>query len=173
MNPVKDSNYGISLWSSTKENNILAYAFHFHEEVKFESTLTAKQKKRREFAKSNETRFKVDLSIDEWLYRSFWEHSKMIEEKRRKIFPQYEKTLEQQRKILDAMGDDSHEIEYNKKEDLKRLHNLWLTTPIKIAISANPDNNIASGTMSLKPRSRKLVQLGIRPVADKKWQGKL
>ena len=71
------------------------------------------------------------------------------------------------------MGDDSHEIEYNKKEDLKRWHNLWLTTPIKIAISANPDNNIASGTMSLKPRSRTLVHLGIRPVADKKWQGKL
>ena len=44
-------------------------------------------------------------------------------EKRKKIYPQYEKTLEQQRKILDAMGDDSHEIEYNKKADLKRFQN--------------------------------------------------
>lgn len=170
---VKDSHYGISLWSSTQENNILAYAFHFHEEVKFESTLTAKQKKRWEFIESNNIRFKVDLSTDEWMHSSFEQQYKMREEKRRRVFPQYEKILEQQRKILDAMGDDSHEIEYNKKEDLKRWHNLWLTTPIKIAISANPDNNIASGTIILRPRRRTFAHSVIRPVADKKWQGKL
>lgn len=173
MNPLIESNYGISLWSSTKENNIQAYVFHFHEKVEYKSTLTAKQKQRWEFAKSNEIRFKVDLSTDEWLYRSFEQRSKMREEKRRKIFPQYEKTLEQQKKILDAMGDDSHEIEHNKKADLKRWHNLWLTTPIRITISANPDNDIASGTIILRPKRRKFAHSGIRPVADKKWQGKL
>lgn len=172
INPLIESNYGISLWSSTKEDNIQAYAFRFYEKVEYKSTLTAKQKKRMEFAESNETRFKVDLLTDEWLYRSFEQRSKMIEEKRRKIFPQYEMILEQQRKILDAMGDDSHEIEYNKKEDLKRWHNLWLTTPIRITISANPDNDISSGTIRLRSM-RKIAHYGIRPIADKKWQGKL
>lgn len=182
-NLLKDSNYGISLWSygislwsSTKENNILtAYAFHFHEEVEFESTLTAKQKKRWEFIESNNIRFKVDLSHEEsWssFYRGIRDYGKRIEEKRRKVFPQYEKTLEQQRKILDAMGDDSHEREANEKADLKRWHHLWLTSPIKITISADPANDIANGTMSLKLR-HKTASLGIRPVADKKWQGKL
>lgn len=159
-------------WSSTKENNMQAFALYFHEKIEFESTLTAKQKKRWEFIKSNETRFKVDLSIDEWAYRSSEQRFKMIEEKRKKVYPHYEKTLEKQRKILEAMGDDSHEIEYNRKADLKRLHNLWLTTPIKITISANPDNDIASGAIILTPR-RRTNCLGIRPVADKKWQGKM
>lgn len=167
---IRPDDYGFSLWSSTKENNTHAFALYFHETIEYKSTPTAKQKKRMEFAKSNETRFKVDLSTDEWLYRSFEQRSKMIEEKRKKIYPQYEKTLEQQRKILDAMGDDSHEIEYNKKADLKRFQNLWLTTPIKMR---KPDNDIASGTMILRPIGRKLACLGIRPVADKKWQGKL
>lgn len=162
--------FSLFLWSSTKENNTRAFALYFHEKIEYKSTPTAKQKKRMEFAKSNETRFKVDLSTDEWLRTSFEQHSKMIEEKRKKIYPQYEKTLEQQRKILDAMGDDSHEIEYNKKADLKRFQNLWLTTPIKIT---NLDNDIASGTMILRSIGRRLLCLGIRPVADKKWQGKL
>ena len=167
-----ESDYSIRFWSSTKENNMKAFALYFHEKIEFESTLTAKQKKRWEFIKSNATRFKVDLSIDEWKYRSFEQCFKMEEEKRKKVYPHYEKTLEKQRKILEAMGDDSHEIEYNRKADLKRLHNLWLTTPIKITISANPDNDIASGTIILKPW-RRTACLGIRPVADKKWQGKM
>lgn len=162
--------FSLFLWSSTKENNTHAFALYFHETIEYKSTPTAKQKKRMEFAKSNEARFKVDLSIEEWYCHSFEKHSKMIEEKRKKIYPQYEKTLEQQRKILDAMGDDSHEIEYNKKADLKRFQNLWLTTPIKIT---NLDKDIAGGTMILRSISRRRVCLGIRPVADKKWQGKL
>lgn len=174
LNSQNDSHHGIFLWSSTKEDNIHAYAFRFYEEVKFESTLTAKQKKSREFIESNNIRFKVELSKDELiscLYRHD-QYYKMTEEKRRKVFPQYEKNLEQQRKILDAMGDDSHEIENNKKKDLKRWHNLWLTTPIRITISANLKNDIASGTIILCPMGKTRARF-IRPVADKKWQGKL
>lgn len=169
--------FGISLWSSSQKENERAYAFRFLEEVKFERTSTAKQKKWLEFYKSNQIRFKVDLSKEEiWssqfrgIFSNLGSYTKIIEEKRRKVFPQYEKTLEQQQKILDAMGDDSHEREANEKADLKRWHHLWLTSPIKITISADPD--ITNGTIGLKSL-KKLASCAIRPVADKKWQGKL
>ena len=64
------------------------------------------------------------------------------------------------------MGDDSQEIEKNRKEDLKRYHNSWLTTPIKISRSGSKDID-SNGTMRIIP-IRKYYKRGIRPVADKK-----
>lgn len=158
------SRYSICLWSSTPEDTRKAYFFHFHENVEFESTLTAKQKKRIEFEQSNAISFKVDLStVGKWPPLS--RMVSPLENERRKIFPHYEATLEKQRKILDAMGDDSQEIENNRKADLKRLHNLWLSTPIKI--SSNIDNGSA-GTLRIRP-IYKDMRAWIRPVAEKKW----
>ena len=172
MFPLNSSGslHTFSLWSSTAEDNKSAYCLVFREEVEFPRTLTSKQKKRWEFEKLNETRFRVDLSTDE-LWLSLYSKDPLLsihirEDKRRKTFPQYEVTLEQQRKILDAMGDDSQEIEKNRKEDLTRYHNSWLTTPIKISRSGSKDID-SNGTMRIIP-SRKYYKRGIRPVADKK-----
>ena len=164
------AHHGISLWSSTSEDSKSAYCFVFNEEVEFKSTLTPKQKKRWEFEQSNEIRFKVDLSTTEVLSSLFSKdiHSsfKIRDEKRRKAHPQYETVLDQQRKILDAMGDDSQEIEKNRKEDLKRFQNAWLTTPIKIAKSANGDIDSVS-TLRIVSKRKYSIHV-IRPVADKK-----
>lgn len=170
--PVNSSGalHTLSLWSSTSENDTSAYCLLFKEELEFQSTLTAKQKNRWEFIQSNETRFKVDLSTDEVLSSMFSKDPlsshKVREDKRRKAYPQYEKVLEQQRKILDAMGDDSQEIENNRMADLKRFQNSWLNTPIKISRSTNKDID-SDGTIRIIP-IRKYFIRGIRPVADKK-----
>ena len=152
------------LWTSTEADKHFAYCFDFrgyHNSDDCKCPLTAKEKKRQEFAKSNNARFNVDLSIDNWLYHSFEQRSKMIEEKRRKIFPQYEKTLEQQRKILDAMGDDSQEKAANNRIYQERKQKLWLDTT---------KSDLEFRILRVCP---KWTPLAILPVADKKWQGKL
>lgn len=170
-----DCNERISFWTSTeytsKYDGKAAYAFLFHNDIKIEKTLTAKQKKRMEFATANEIRFKVDLSTQDILSslysRDPLSSLNITEEKRKKTYPQYEATLEQQRKILDAMGDDRQERENNEKKDKEKLDKLWISTPVKL--------NFNEDTISDNKRKHRFKRFGLHilPVADKKWQGKL
>lgn len=170
-----DCNERISFWTSTeyasKYDGKAAYAFLFHNDIKIEKTLTAKQKKRMEFATANEIRFKVDLSTQDILSslysRDPLSSLNITEEKRKKTYPQYEATLEQQRKILDAMGDDRQERENNEKKDKEKLDKLWISTPVKL--------NFNEDTISDNKRKHRFKRYGLHilPVADKKWQGKL
>ncbi len=170
-----DCNERISFWTSTeytsKYDGKAAYAFLFHNDIKIEKTLTAKQKKRMEFATANEIRFKVDLSTQDILSslysRDPLSSLNITEEKRKKTYPQYEATLEQQRKILDAMGDDRQERENNEKKDKEKLDKLWRSTPVKL--------NFNEDTISDNKRKHYFKRHGLHilPVADKKWQGKL
>lgn len=165
-----DCNERISFWTSTeytsKYDGKAAYAFLFHNDIKIEKTLTAKQKKRMEFATANEIRFKVDLSTHDIL-SSLFSSLNIREEKRKKTYPQYEATLEQQRKILDAMGDDRQERENNEKKDKEKLDKLWISTPVKL--------NFNEDTISDNKRKHHFKRYGLHilPVAAKKWQGKL
>ena len=170
-----DCNERISFWTSTeyasKYDGRAAYAFLFHNDIKIEKTLTAKQKKRMEFATANEIRFKVDLSTQDILSslssRDPLSSLNITEEKRKKTYPQYEATLEQQRKILDAMGDDRQERENNEKKDKEKLDKLWISTPVKL--------NFNEDTISDNKHKHRFKRFGLHilPVADKKWQGKL
>lgn len=170
-----DCNERISFWTSTeytsKYDGKAAYAFLFHNDIKIEKTLTAKQKKRMEFATANEIRFKVDLSTHDILSslysRDPLSSLNIREEKRKKTYPQYEATIEQQRKILDAMGDDRQERENNEKKDKEKLDKLWISTPVKL--------NFNEDTISDNKRKHHFKRYGLHilPVADKKWQGKL
>ena len=170
-----DCNERISFWTSTeyasKYDGKAAYAFLFHNDIKIEKTLTAKQKKRMEFATANEIRFKVDLSTQDILSslysRDPLSSLNITEEKRKKTYPQYEATLEQQRKILDAMGDDRQERENNEKKDKEKLDKLWISTPVKL--------NFNEDSISDNKRKHRFKRFGLHilPVADKKWQGKL
>ena len=160
----------IAFWTSTSSRDeSKAYSFKFRQEIEGIKTLTAKQKKANEFYESNNIRFKVELTNDE--RRSvklgdFSADAKLMEEKKRKKYPQYEKTLEQQRKILEAMGDDSQERWDNAKKDKEKLDNMWLKTPI--CFLRNKDNH--ENMLHIRPE-RKVVPTYIRPVADKKWKG--
>ena len=170
-----DCNERISFWTSTeytsKYDGKAAYAFLFHNDIKIEKTLTAKQKKRMEFSTANEICFKVDLSTHDILSslysRDLLSSLNIREEKRKKTYPQYEATLEQQRKILDAMGDDRQERENNEKKDKEKLDKLWISTPVKL--------NFNEDTISDNKRKHSLKRWGLHilPVSDKKWQGKL
>ena len=74
---------------------------------------------------------------------------------------------EEERKILQAIGDDSKEKEENLKKDRERRNALWLETPIKFIYGMEDcqENTIC--------RQSKRRGYAIRPVADKKWQGEL
>lgn len=162
--------FNIAFWTSTSSRDeSKAYSFKFRQEIEGIKTLTAKQKKANEFYESNNIRFKVELTKDEsYSVRlgDFSAYAKLMEEKKRKKYPQYEKTLEQQRKILVAMGDDSQERRDNAKKDKEKLDNMWLTTPIKISTNEDSTNGMLVLKHTLKRRA-----LFIRPVADKKWKG--
>ena len=159
----------IAFWTSTslQEDIRKAYAFKFVQKIERIITLTAKQKKAAEFRESNNIRFKVELPFGLLFNHDYF---RIEEEKRRKAFPEYEKTLEQQRKILEAMGDDSQERCDNAKKDKDRFDNLWLTTPIQMHTYTNED--IPENTPHIRP-SRKMWSQMILPVAEKKWKGKL
>lgn len=165
----------ISLWTSTEYtadyDDQRAYAFVFINNIKIEKTLTAKQKKIIEFANSNAALFKVESSIDDILSSLFNKDPlyglKKREKERRRIYPQYDKTIEQQKQILEAMGDDSLEILDNERKDKEKLDKLWLSTPVNL--SFNKDH-ISDNKPTLM---RKRFGLSILPVADKKWKGKL
>lgn len=164
--------FHIEFWTSTSlPEDKTAYIFKFSQKIERIKTLTAKQKKANEFYESNNIRFKVELTNDEShsvRFGDFTAYAKLMEEKKRKRYPQYEKTLEQQRKILEAMGDDSQERWDNAKKDKEKLDNMWLKTPI--CFLRNKDNH--ENMLHIRPE-RKVVPTYIRPVADKKWQGKL
>lgn len=176
----------IGLWTSTEYDSKFAYALRFINDIKIEKTLTAKQKKEREFA--------IARSIREN------EKSKIEDEQRKKLFygnatyssilniPGHEREIEkfrnkwkdfsaEQRKredkereiqrieqnILNAMGDDRQERENNEKKDKEKLDKLWISSPVKL--NFNEDNKYK--------RFPKRLSLQILPVADKKWLGKL
>ena len=65
------------------------------------------------------------------------------------------------------MGDDRQERENNEKKD-KAIHdNLWINAPVKFSFNEDFISN------NIRKHSRKSFFLGILPVADKKWKGKL
>lgn len=164
----------ISLWTSTeytaKFDGKAAYAFQFQNEIKIEKTLTARQKKEKEFEESNRARFKVDLGPILGFYylkgQTSLAYQTEVNERRRR-YPEYQETKERQNKILSAMGDDRKEREINEKMDKERLDNLWLSTPVKFSFN----EDIISDN---KPKfSIKGIFHPILPVADKKWKNNL
>lgn len=169
-----DSNHRIVLWTSTeytaKFDGKAAYALDFQNEIKIEKTLTARQKKEKEFEESNRACFKVDLDLILGFYYLKGQTSlayQTEEDEKRRRYPEYQETIERQNKILNAMGDDRKEREINEKKDKERLDNLWLSTPVKFSFN----EDIISDN---KPKfSGKGFFHSILPVADKKWKGKL
>ena len=160
----------INLWTSTeytaKSDGRDAYVFHFRNDIKIEKTLTARQKKEKEFEESNRARFKVvdfDLSL---LLQTSLAYRRKEDEKRRR-YPEYQETIERQKKILNAMGDDREEREINEKKDKERLDNLWLSTPVKFSFN----EDIISDNKT-KFRGKRTFN-SILPVADKKWKNNL
>lgn len=170
MLPLKSGS--ISLWTSTeyaaKFNGEVAYAFRFFNDIKIEKTLTAKQKKEIEFQKSNAARFKVDSASAVLYVIGKTSLAREIEEnEKRRIYPEYERTIEQQRQILEVMGDDSQERRDNEKKDKEKLDKLWLSTPVNLSFN---NEHISDNKQKYMP---KRFGLSILPVADKKWKGKL
>ena len=164
------------MWTSTeyaaKFNGERAYTFRFFNDIKIEKTLTAKQKKEIEFQKSNAARFKVDLDTDLALAVLYLKGKTSLareieENEKRRTYPEYERTIEQQRKILEAMGDDSQERRDNEKKDKEKLDKLWLSTPVNLSFN---NEHISDNKQKYMP---KRFGLSILPVADKKWKGKL
>jgi hypothetical protein len=164
------------LWTSTeytaKYDGRAAYAFLFNNDIKIETTLTEKQKKEMEFEKLNATRFKLDIAIDITLGYLFSKGCdsrarKLEGEEKRRKYPEYEKTIEQQRQILDAMGDDRQERENNKKKDKEILDNLWINAPVKFSFNEDLVSN------NKRKYNLKRCILQILPVADRNWKGKL
>lgn len=174
--PLVSTN-SIDLWTSTeytaKSDGRDAYVFHFRNDIKIEKTLTARQKKEKEFKESNRARFKVvdfDLDLLLGLYYLNGQTSlayRTEEDEKRRRYPEYQETIERQKKILNAMGDDREEREINEKKDKERLDNLWLSTPVKFSFN----EDIISDNKT-KFRGKRTFH-SILPVADKKWKGKL
>ena len=168
----------IALWTSTeytaKHDGKAAYAFIFRNDIKIEKTLTAKQKKEMEFATARFKRENEGLRMVENVLLGFgfsntsvdydwekrWAEKRKREDKEREI-------SRQEQDILDAMGDDRQERENNEKKD-KAIHdNLWINAPVKFSFNEDFISN------NIRKHSRKSFFLGILPVADKKWKGKL
>lgn len=169
-------NDNILLWTSTEYTKEFegkkAYGFQFSNDIEIEKTLTAKQKKAIEFQKSNATRFKLDLQCDltsASLYLSGQEsRAREYEEReKRRKYPEYEKTMEQQRQILDAMGDDRQERENNAKKDKEKRDNLWIKAPVEFKFN---EQVLIRNTLAV---TAKKYTKTILPVADKKWKGEL
>lgn len=164
-----------SFWTSTEDTkkNNCAYAFNFIGYKGFKPTLTAREKKEREFKNEKskrkfESSFKGFGEIDE----DYWKPG--ISEKKRLLLKQTEQKwqLERQREeeewqVLRAMGDDRQEKADNIRKDQERRHRLWLDTPIEMSF-----DNERQFLNTIRP-IRKNSGLAIRPVADKQWKGKL
>lgn len=179
---LKQERLMIEFWTSTslQENTRRAYSFIFCQKIERIITLTAKQKKAEEFLESNNFRFKYrsrsDIITASYI-EAQWHGVQGVKEKvdinrlikeKEKTLKEYENAIEQQRKILEAMGDDSQERRDNAKKDKDIVDNLWLTTPIRIHAHKDILENYPHIQSSIKIRPKK-----IRPVADKKWKGKL
>lgn len=146
------------LWTSSEDitSSKRGFAFIFIGYQDFKKTLTAKEKKQQEIeseriSREMESMFR-GLEIDR-----DWSKDMQIERQRK----------EEERQILRNMGDDSEERKANIKKDEERRRNLWLDTPIEMHFN---EDIVFRNT--IKP-ANKNTGLAIRPVADKKWQGKL
>lgn len=141
-----------SFWTSTEEPSRLycAYAFRYIGYNGFVRTLTAREKK--------EQMFKI---------RSSFEHISIYDDDFEQKWKQKRQREEEERKILQAMGDDWNERQDNLKKDNERRHTLWLETPIEFIYDMK---DFRKNTICVR---RKNEGYAIRPVADKKWQGEL
>lgn len=167
-----DSNHRIDLWTSTeytaKFDGKAAYALDFHNEIKIEKTLTAKQKKELEFATARSKResdrlsedFRRMLSRVNYNFEEEWNKEEEFKAKEREI-------SRQEYMVLSAMGDDRKEREFNEKMDKERLDNLWLSTPVKFSFNEDIISN------NKEKFSIKRCFHPILPVADKKWKNNL
>lgn len=148
-----------SFWTSSEnpDRPIFAYAFRFIGYDSFIKTLTARESKELELKIMRP--FKIGgPSIYDDDFDLKWKQEKQREE--------------EERKILQSMGDDSNERIENRKKDNERRLTLWLETPIEFIYNMNDcpkkiNNSLHIGEC-LKRRG-----YAIRPVADKKWQGRL
>lgn len=142
-----------ALWTSSEyktEPHRRAYAFYFRGYKGFTKTLTAKEKKEKEF-KNN----RIDRE-----FKSMWGGLNL-----NTIIEEWEETWkieEEERQILRNMGDDSQERADNIKKDEERRRSLWLDTPIEMHY--NEDRN------TIRPMGKD-NGYAILPVTDKKWQG--
>ena len=187
-----DCNERISLWTSTeytsKYDGKAAYAFLFHNDIKIEKTLTAKQKKEIEIATARSKRESemrrieneeaLQLFSGKATYTSILnQYNGEREQYKSELMKRWKKEIErddkereisrQEQKILDAMGDDRQERENNEKKDKEKLDKLWISTPVKLNFN---EDSISDNKRKL---SLKRWGLHILPVSDKKWQGKL
>ena len=142
-----------SIWTSTEDTkrSERAYAFSFMGYHGFYKTLTAKEKKRQEF--ESRRLFSTTNNNIEWGSKQWFEN----QDRQRK----------EEERILREMGNDLNERMENNKKDHERRHSLWLETPIEFFYDMDHDSK-----NTIKPK-RKNSGYAIRPVADKKWQGKL
>lgn len=158
----KENTYNeCAFWTSSKStnkhkhelSNKLAYAFKYYGYSNFSPTLTARQKKEADFEFEN---------------RFGHIHSYLTQGT---PYPSAEEQVlkwREQKKALNEMPDDSLERRKNEDLDMERRHELWLNTPI---------SNIGSNTQKVTVPClfTMLINSGyaIRPVADKKWKGKI
>lgn len=155
-NPIyepEDIHSECSFWTSSEnpDRPRSAYAFRFFGYDGFIKTLTARERKEQQFEIMRPFRIGGPSIYDDDF------DLKCKQEKQRE---------DEERKILQSMGDDSKEKEENLKKDNERRHTLWLETPIEFI---NDKNDCLQKTIRSNPKKNGYA---IRPVADKKWQGK-
>lgn len=141
--------------SESEQRKRAAYAFSFIGYHGFNGRkLTAKECKKLEF----------DLKkgfLSE--FRNFYESTEQMMQRLEK--ERIQKRKEEQ--ILSEMGDDTKERVKNEEEAHRRRIELWLQTPIEFNYDLADERKNTIKQMSKKRGC------AIRPVADKKWQGKL
>lgn len=140
-------------WTSSEATHKsgYSYAFYFKGYRNFQKTLTAKEKKEQEF-KSNSLFSSINNKA-EWGTKQWFENEAKREE--------------EEKMILSEMGNDFNERWNNQKKDHERRHALWLEAPIELFYDMDKDYK-----NTIKPIAKN-SGLAIRPVADKKWKGKL
>ena len=145
-----------SFWTSSEDldrPNRCAYSFSFIGYDGFAGReMTAKECKQWSFDLKRHSLFSpIDESVEQMCQRLEKERKERIQEQH----------------ILSKMGDDSRERIENEKKAQERRSSLWLETPIEFIYDTKDLRKI---TFRRTPKSRGLA---IRPVADKKWKGKL
>ena len=66
-----------------------------------------------------------------------------------------------------TQSSDTYERKKNEDTDMKKRHTLWLETPFKLEKSKHCEEHCG-----IHPNAKQ-IGLAVRPVADKKWKGKL
>ena len=152
------------MWTSSEDitNSDRAFAFIFNGyfgEVTRE--LTTREKKEKELVE-------MKKNYDIALQFAFLKKVRMLSDKElikvelEKIIPEKKREIEEADELLRNIGDDSEEKAHNIKIVEEKRRNLWLETPVEEFLFR-----------AIKPRLKDCHGLTIRPVADKKWQGKL